>query len=235
LILCPSSLSSVLRPSGFSSVLHLSSHITAATETANAIGLKSSSPFFEWMDPDKTADHMSVDLPIQPKIGPATVDVARVLLQRLDEQQQKPAASKREGITKRGPYINGTRVKEIRKQIGAFNPNAMQAMKVKERRKLLAVGASVVKTRRREVEEAVGFGISEKEYTNIQLHALHPRPMKDAPKISIHRRKVKDELITALLHSLESGGKLQQNAFGTKMIEIVGGLEHVMTENIKRS
>jgi hypothetical protein len=59
--------------------------------------------------------------------------------------------------------------------------------------------------------------------------------MKDAPKLIIRRRKVKDELITALLHSLESGGKLQRNAFGRKVIKIVGGLEHVTTENIERS
>ena len=111
----------------------------------------------------------------------------------------------------------------------------MQEMKVKDHRKLLEVGASVVKTRCQEVEEAVGFEILEKEYTNIRLHALHPGPMKDSPKLIIHRTKVKDELITALLHSLESGGKLQRNAFGTKVIEIVGGLEHVMTENIERS
>jgi hypothetical protein len=169
-----------------------------------------------------------VDLPAQPaEIVPATgTNVERRVLQ---------AASKRGGTTKRGPYISTTRVQEIRKKIGEFNLHAMQGMKVKARRKLLAVAASSVKTRRREVEEAVGFSISEKEYTNIRLHALHPGPMKEAKKIVIRRRKVKDGLITALLHSLESGGKLQRNAFGTKVIEIVGGLEHVTTENIERS
>jgi hypothetical protein len=34
---------------------------------------------------------------------------------------------------------------------------------------------------------------------------------------------------------LESGGKLQRNAFGTKVIAILGGLENVTTENIERN
>ena len=49
------------------------------------------------------------------------------------------------------------------------------------------------------------------------------------------QKRVKDSTITALLHCLETGGKLQCNAFGTKVCEILGGQEHVTIENIERS
>jgi hypothetical protein len=109
------------------SVLH-SSNRTAATDskTATTNGHESSSLLFEPTE-EETAAQLSVDLPAQPEIKPATgINVEIVVPQRLKEQHQKPAASKCGGITKRGPYINTNRVEEIRKQIGEFNLHVMQ-------------------------------------------------------------------------------------------------------------
>ncbi len=59
--------------------------------------------------------------------------------------------------------------------------------------------------------------------------------MEPVWKPTVFRKRVKDSTITALLHCLETGGKLQRNAFGTKICKILGGQEHVTIENIERS
>ena len=59
--------------------------------------------------------------------------------------------------------------------------------------------------------------------------------MEPVWKPTVFRKRVKDSTITALLHCLETGGKLQRNAFGTKICKILGGQEHVTIENVERS
>ncbi len=59
--------------------------------------------------------------------------------------------------------------------------------------------------------------------------------MEPVWKPTVFQKRVKDSTITALLHCHETGGKLQRNAFGTKVCEILGGQEHVTIENIERS
>jgi hypothetical protein len=60
------------------------------------------------------------------------------------------------------------------------------------------------------------------------------RSLKKLEKETFGQQRISNRVIIALLHSLELGGKLLRNAFGTKVVEILGGLEHVTTKNIKR-
>jgi hypothetical protein len=61
----------------------------------------------------------------------------------------------------------------------------------------------------RKIEEATGTKISEAEYTEIKLHARFPGPMKRLEKETFGWQIISIKVIIALLHSLESGGKLQ--------------------------
>jgi hypothetical protein len=69
----------------------------------------------------------------------------------------------------------------------------------------------------------------------IKLHSRYPGRMKPALEAEVFWRCILGSMLTVLIHSLESGGKLQRNAFRMKVVEILGGHENVMIENIERS
>ena len=135
---------------------------------------------------------------------------------------------------RRVPRIKKDQVEAVKRLIGEFNLDRLEKMtKNEERRPILAIVAEQYS--RPVVQEATGIKISENEFSKIRKHARWPGPMQPIWKPRLFRKRVKDSTITALLHCLETGGKLQRNAFGTKVCEILGGQELVTIENIERS
>jgi hypothetical protein len=191
----------------------------ARTESANSAALQTEEPASDTND-DSCDEIMET----------TTVDE---LLKQAGRKKSEKRAGKRVVKRGRGPYINAAKVAKIRRDIGDFNLQLLKRIKKPElRRHVMAIAADA---KRKEIEDATGIKISGAEYTEIKLHARFPGPMKRVEKETFGRQRISNKVIIALLHSLESGGKLQRNAFGTKVIEILGGLEHVTTENIERN
>jgi hypothetical protein len=121
---------------------------------------------------------------------------------------------------------------EARKMVGEFQSALLKDLvRPLDRRPILAIAS---KFKKHTLEKAFNIKISSREYTNVNLHALWPGPMKPVQKTKIFRNRVKDSTIVALLECLETGGGLQRTAFGTKVIELCGGLEFVTIKRIDR-
>jgi hypothetical protein len=172
--------------------------------------------------------------------SPASVSVpaseADVAAERLAQAGRIPAERRGHVNKSKASYMRPKLISKVKNMIGEFNLKMLhnRNSSTLDRRMILAIGA-VEKARRRELEAATNLKISEREFTEIKIHAKFPGPMKKEKKETFRRARVKGQVIQALLHCLESGGKLQRNAFGTKVIEICGGLEHVTIENIERT
>jgi hypothetical protein len=69
----------------------------------------------------------------------------------------------------------------------------------------------------------------------VKLHSRYPGKIKAALKAEGFQRLIPGSSLTALMHSLESGGEFQRDAFGMKLVEILGGHKNVMIKNIERS
>jgi hypothetical protein len=142
--------------------------------------------------------------------------------------------SSRHKQRRKGPRITDEKIEAVKQLIGAFYLDCLKQMeKNEQRRPILAIVAE--QYNRSVVQAATGIKISEKEFSNARKHARWPGPIQPVSKSRTFRNRFKDNTITALLHCLETGGKLQRNAFGTKICEILGGRELVTIENIERS
>jgi hypothetical protein len=76
---------------------------------------------------------------------------------------------------------------------------------------------------RKILQEAFGIKVPKREFTNLKIHSRFPGPSKPVQPTKIFLNRIKDEVIVALLACLESSDNLQQTAFGTKIVEILGG------------
>ena len=125
------------------------------------------------------------------------------------------------------------RIKQARQLVGDFHSDLLQELKSnKERRPILAIVAGFP---RKILEEAFGIKVPEREYTNLKLHSRYPGAGKPVQPTEIFRNRIKDEVIVALWACLESSDNLQRTAFGTKVVEILGGHDFVTIENIERN
>jgi hypothetical protein len=128
------------------------------------------------------------------------------------------------------------KINRVRMEIGDFLLKELQNLKGgKPRRPILSIVADEDWVTKPVLERATELKIGGKEMRNIKLHSRYPGKMKPVLEAEVFRRRIPGSLLSALMHSLESGGKLQRNAFGTKLIEILGGHENVTIENIERS
>jgi hypothetical protein len=137
----------------------------------------------------------------------------------------------------RGPAaMQQSKVDRVRMEIGDFLLEELKNLEGgKPRRPILSIVADEGWVTKPVLERATGIKIGDKEMRKIKLHSRYPGKMKPALEAEVFRRRIPGSTLTALMHSLESGGKLQRNAFGTKLIEILGGHGNVTIENIERS
>ena len=69
-------------------------------------------------------------------------------------------------------------------------------------------------SRSRDVEEYLGFNISEKEWNLVRIHARYPGPFQSAPRTEIFRCRVNTNILTAMLQFLDDSENTQRLAFG---------------------
>jgi hypothetical protein len=166
---------------------------------------------------------------LQPRRTPTTArEVPHVLrraeLARIQEGHEALAESNNK---------RNERIKQARQLVGDFHSDLLKELKSnKERRPILAIVAGFP---RKLLEEAFGIKVPEREYTNLKIHSRFPGPGKPVQPTEIFRNRIKDEVIVALLACLESSDNLQRTAFGTKVVEILGGHDFVTIENIERN
>jgi hypothetical protein len=129
-----------------------------------------------------------------------------------------------------------SKVDRVRMEIGDFLLEELKNLKGgKPRRPILSIIAGEGWVTKPVLERAAGIKIGDKEMRKIKLHSRYPCKMKPALEAQVFRRRIPGSTLTALMYSLESGGKLQRNAFGTKLVEILGGHANVTIKNIEPS
>jgi hypothetical protein len=129
-----------------------------------------------------------------------------------------------------------SKVDQVRMEIGDFLLEELKNLKGgKPRRPILSIIAGEGWVTKPVLERATGIKIGDKEMRKIKLHSRYPGKMKPALEAQVFQRRIPGSTLTALMYSLESGGKLQRNAFRTKLIEILGGHAKVTIGNIERS
>ena len=75
------------------------------------------------------------------------------------------------------------------------------------------------------IEKAIGFRLTNQECTNIGKHKMYPSAHKPVPPKHIFHGQVSEKALLHLLAMLEKPDSLQRYAFGVQMIEIERGVK----------
>eukprot|EP00980_Cylindrotheca_fusiformis_P025942 scaffold14950_cov156-Cylindrotheca_fusiformis.AAC.1 len=124
------------------------------------------------------------------------------------------------------------KVEEARKALGVLFDDIKGLGSHPERRPFLASLALNRKHARVHVAAALGIPIHKNEWTKISMHAKWPGPLKPIYRKKISRMRVPKVAMSALLSFLESPGRSQKYAFGTKLLAVCGGRDTVEIDNV---
>jgi hypothetical protein len=86
---------------------------------------------------------------------------------------------------------------------------------------------------RRTIEKVTGLKISNREYSNIQKHALGAGAWQPVEKVKSSKNRMSPRVLVALFRLLSDPNSLQRHAFGQKFVETFGGRDFVTMDRIE--